>query len=114
MVLIQEIGKVQKKGVKRYVKKLGQGTEGEMEGVLNESLESVTELYGFRQEDPIEAEVQNQNFNQAVLLETEGLPGDFRGFGAEDKVLQEVETQLERKNVSGKERRKRKAGARSR
>ena len=64
MVLIQEIGKVQKKGGKRYVKKLRQGTEGEMEGVLNESLESVTELYGFGQEDPIEAEVQNQNFNQ--------------------------------------------------
>ena len=63
-----------------------------MEGVLNESLESVTELYGFGQEDPIEAEVQNQNFNQAVLLETEGLPGDFRGLGVKDEVLQETET----------------------
>ena len=41
-------------------------------------------MHGFGQEDRFEAETKRQNFNQAMVMEKGGLPGDFRGFRAEE------------------------------
>ena len=69
---------------------------------------SVEEIHGFDTKDKQQAKARAQEFTQALMLETEGVLGNFYGFEEEEQTEREVR----KENLSPKERKRRKAVAR--